>query len=320
MDIKLRAVTPAERLYCYPQSVQIEEQTGCVGHLCGGSSIDKTGFDTTWEDHRKYLKTQEFKDEFDKVINTLRFDERFGCVIKNYQTLSHFCNAHPEGCINPNWREFGFRADTAQYSYLMRLNPTQGLYNLYIYCYLRERLNQHMKQAEKGIRFITPDYRECFRISDGDRIRIIRPDGQHSDRVCRYIDEAHMELGPWRWSSLLHICQFAEQMKRALNTVIPLRSTLPDKCYSIIPSSGEIVIVKKGESGYYPTAEFAQNRREAREIVDECNRIGGVTKAQEAAMLAGSMFGWDTLAADPKNYDEQGQPIKPKHSDRGDSR
>ena len=55
-------------------------------------------------------------------------------------------------------------------------------------------------------------------------------------------------------------------------------------------------------------------------IVDECNEIGGVSKAQAAAMLAGSMFGWDIPAADPKNYDEQGKPIKPRHHDRGDAR
>ena len=57
-----------------------------------------------------------------------------------------------------------------------------------------------------------------------------------------------------------------------------------------------------------------------REVADIANAAVGITRAQEAAMLAGSMFGWQTPAADPKNYDEQGQPIRPKQKDRGDAR
>ena len=36
----------------------------------------------------------------------------------------------------------------------------------------------------------------------------------------------------------------------------------------------------------------------------------GVTRAQAAAMLAGSMFGWACPGADPANYDAQGQPVR----------
>lgn len=50
------------------------------------------------------------------------------------------------------------------------------------------------------------------------------------------------------------------------------------------------------------------------------NRRGGVSKAQAEAMKAGSMFGFHIPAADPKNYDENGIPMKPKHKDRGDAR
>jgi hypothetical protein len=41
----------------------------------------------------------------------------------------------------------------------------------------------------------------------------------------------------------------------------------------------------------------------------------GVTRAQEEAMLAGSLFGWHTKAADPRSYDENGQPQRPKRRD-----
>ena len=67
-------------------------------------------------------------------------------------------------------------------------------------------------------------------------------------------------------------------------------------------------------------SEMKIDGKSNREVADIANAAVGITKAQEAAMLAGSMFGWQTPAADPKNYDEHGQPIRPKQKDRGDAR
>ena len=319
MDMILRAATPAERLYTYTQSQQIMGQTGCIGHLRADMDTNGNAFYSTWDDHCKELKTDEFKEEFNTIVDMFRFDERYGGILKNRGALAAYCYSHPESSYGEGSREFGFRADTKQYAYLMRLNPNRGEYNLYVYCYRRDWLDRHLKQAEKGIRFITSDYKEKFRIPDGESICIIREDGTHIDQVCRYIDDWHVEVGNG-WDNLFHICQFAEQMERCNNKVIPMRSSLPDKCYNVLPSGDEIIIVKKGESGYYHTDKYGHDRVEAQDIVDECNESGGVTKAQAAAMLAGSMFGWDAPAADPKNYDEQGQPIKPKRHDRSDAR
>lgn len=316
MELNFRPLSAAERNYTYSNSQQISMQTGCIGHLRADMDSNGEGFFSSWNDFRRDLKTQEFKDELDSVINELR---EKGNILSSRSALSKFCYSHPDASFGKdllgNEREFGIRVDTDKYAYMMRLNPNKGEYNLYCYCYVREWLNRHIKQAERGIRFIDPNYKEQFRIPDGDQIQITLSDGEKLLKTCRYIDEAHLEVG----SNLYHVCEFAERMERAGNTVIPFRSTLPKQCFSILPSTGEPIILKLGEQGYTPSVVSIEGKTN-REFVDFVNGKIGVTKAQEAAMLAGSMFGWQTPAADPKSYDEQGQPIKPKQKDRRDAR
>ena len=108
-------------------------------------------------------------------------------------------------------------------------------------------------------------------------------------------------------------------MEETGSKVIPMRSSLPEKCFSTLPSADKLIIIQKGEMGYIPS-EMQIAGKTAREAADIANDTMGVTKKQEAAMLAGSMFGWQTPAADPKNYDEQGQPIRPRQKDRGEAR
>ncbi len=321
MQISLRAMTKPEQMYCYSQSQQISMQTGFIGYLRADMDSNGQGFFSSFNTFRADLKTEDFKTEFDDVINALRSDERYGGILKNRTTLSSYCWKHPEAGIGTDSRHYGIRADTDHYSYMRRLTPYKGEYNLYCYCYIRQWLDRHLKQAEKGIRFIDPSYKELFRIPDGDRVLITTRDGERNERVCRYIDETHMELGSGGGTNLYHICEFAKNFQKAgCQSIVPLRSSLPEQCYSNLLDTGAVVILKRGETGYYKTDIPFTDRESAKALVEEYNSKLGVTKPQFEAMKAGSMFGFHVPAADPKNYDDQGMPIRPKHKDRGDAR
>ena len=233
MELTFQTATPAERLYTARQSMQIEGQTGSIGHLRADMGGDGKGFFPKWSSHRENLDTEEFQQEFEGVMEALIGDGQYGGFLKSRDAMRDFCQEHPESGFNEGF-DFGFRADTAQYSYLIRLNPYSDEKNLSICCYRRNSLDRHMKQAEKGIRFITPHYEEKFRIADGDMVRIKCWDGRELDHVCRYIDDCHVEIGKG-WDNLFHICQFAELMERNGNSVIPLRNSLPLVCYGKVP-------------------------------------------------------------------------------------
>lgn len=312
MDLDMRALTEKEDKYTFSNSMQISMQCGLIGHLRADMDSDGNGFFSSWEDYRKELKTDEFKDEFDKVINSLREE---GDILYNRKSLAKYCYSSPQAKMNNEQDYYGVRIDTEKYAYLCRLNPNKGEYNLYCYCYIKDWLDKHIRSAEKGIRFITPEYKEKFRISDGEKIRITFSDGEVKDRVCRYIDDNHVEVG----DDLYHICEFAERMEQCGATFIPLRSDLPEVCYSILPSTGDVIIIKHGESGYYRSEYSTEDKAFNREFANDRNANLGVSKAQVEAMLAGSMYGWDVPAADPKSYDENGTLLR-NTKDRGDAR
>ena len=312
MDLDMRALTEKEDKYTFSNSMQISMQCGLIGHLRADMDSDGNGFFSSWEDYRKELKTNEFKDEFDKVINSLREE---GDILYNRKSLAKYCYSSPQAKMNNEQDYYGVRVDTEKYAYLCRLNPNKGEYNLYCYCYIKNWLDKHIRSAEKGIRFITPEYKEKFRISDGEKIRITFSDGEVKDRVCRYIDDSHVEVG----DDLYHICEFAERMEQCGATFIPLRSDLPEVCYSILPGTGDVIIIKHGESGYYRCEYSTEDKAFNREFANDRNANLGVSKAQVEAMLAGSMYGWDVPAADPKSYDVNGTLLR-NTKDRGDAR
>lgn len=83
---------------------------------------------------------------------------------------------------------------------------------------------------------------------------------------------------------------------------------LPEMCYSTLPSNGELISIRRGESGYFPCDSSKPDPEANRLFADTSNKIHGVTRAQEEAMLAGSLCGWDAPAAKPWNYDKNGNP------------
>ena len=213
--MEVRALTQPEQKYTYSQSMQIEGQTGCIGHLRGDFDSSGEGFFTTWNDHREQWKTDEFKAELDEVINALRGDKG---LLHNRRDMAAFARANPNSAFKGNYcTEYGFRVDTDKHAFLLRCNPTKGDYNFYCYCYVKEWLDGHIQKAEQGIRFIDPHYNEKFRIPDGGKIIVTYAWGEKAEQTCRFIDEYHTEVG----SHLYHICEFAERMEQNGHTCEP---------------------------------------------------------------------------------------------------
>ena len=218
MELEIISMTPQERMYSYSQSSQIEAQTGCIGHLRGDFGAGQEFF-SSWFDHRGEYKTDEFKAEFDEVVNSLR--KKDGLLFSR-DSMTRYCRQRPEAEMVGNYcTEYGFKLKTDQHTYMLRCNPNYGDYNFYLYAYVGRFLEHHMEKAKQGIRFITPGYKEIFRIPDGDSIRIFTGGGGTRDRTCRFIDETHFETSGDYPSALYHICEFAEMQERNGNIYVP---------------------------------------------------------------------------------------------------
>lgn len=83
---------------------------------------------------------------------------------------------------------------------------------------------------------------------------------------------------------------------------------LPEQCFSTLATTGQLICIKRGESGYSPSDWDTGDKERNVELADELNENLGVSPAQRQAMEVGSMCGWDVLGADPAKYLEPYQP------------
>lgn len=204
----MRVTMIEEQKYLYAQSVQLQGQTGYIGCLKGDFGSSRKQFHSEWFDANERLKTEEFLKVLNRVITTLR---EKGNPFNSLKSMMDFIQIHPDSVLEKHEsRVYGFRIDIEKYSFLLRLNHPVIEYSSYCQCYVREFLDSHIAEARKGIRFITSNYEELFRIADGDRILVTAATGVKSEYICRYIDEYHVEVG----KNLYHICEFAELLEK----------------------------------------------------------------------------------------------------------
>ena len=197
----------------------------------------------------------------------------------------------------------------------------------------RKWLDNQIQKSANGIRFEDKNGKLLFKIADGDCIRTTAKTGEQQDWRVRYIDDSHFEVAPKRSNdgpyNVYHRMQFAQWVPGTY-TVIPLRESLPEECVTVFPKDGKLTVedveggykvsagelrlvkIRRGELGFYGVdgpdfSDLDFGTEGNLEYAARENRANGVTEAQEAAMVAGAMFGWDSFLADPANYDDNGE-------------
>mgnify|MGYP001228190344 FL=1 len=216
-DLNIRPMTPQEKIYAGLQSSQISGQTGFIGVLVGSFNQQDKDLSIKWNILQESPIKEAFWSEAQSVLKELR-----NTIFKDRNAMQEYCASHTSFFKSQSADAYGLRVDSARYSYLILCSPQSKDNCLYLYAYSTEALEHHMKKAERGISFITPDYQEKFRVADGERIRIIGADGNFRDRICRYIDDTHFETEGEFGGTLYHICEFAELCEKTGSRVIPL--------------------------------------------------------------------------------------------------
>lgn len=164
---------------------------------------------------------------------------------------------------------------------------------------------------DKQIRFIDSGYKTLFYLPDGANIVLKYDDGTKQTLPCEHIDDYHVRVG----NGVYHICEFAERMERAEIPYGPeVPQPLPDRCYSTLPSSGDLIQINRGQKGYKIAPDSSPHPEINAKMAADINERRHVTPQQEAAMLGGALHGWASPKARTSSYDLHGTPIKPQRS------
>lgn len=133
--------------------------------------------------------------------------------------------------------------------------------------------------------------------------------GQASDGWGEGFEQREIDIGDgdlyvhlWNWDSGWDIQTEEERFGPKL------AEGLPELCYSVHESTGELIVIMRGECGYHHTDYSTPDKERNVELADYLNEKLGVDIWQRQAMEVGSICGWDVPGADPAKYLEDYDP------------
>lgn len=124
----------------------------------------------------------------------------------------------------------------------------------------------------------------------------------------------YIALTPWNEKRQISVYCYD---RHKLMSYLAEHKGLPEYCYGVLKYTGERIIIRYGEDGYENFPQYGGNMVENRAYANEQNEALKVTDEQVAAMENGVIFGWDTPAANPQNYDENGHFYVPENEMKG---
>ena len=108
-----------------------DAELATVGHLRMDFGHSGKEFWHTWWPHNgDRFNTDEFKDELQMIVDTLRQNG----LLQDLASMRAYC-ARNGGVITKDGRCFGYVVDTEHYRYCLRCTPAPGEYQGYLYCY-----------------------------------------------------------------------------------------------------------------------------------------------------------------------------------------
>lgn len=89
---------------------------------------------------------------------------------------------------------------------------------------------------------------------------------------------------------------------------LKLTEELPELCFSVLDSTGELICIRRGERGYVLSDWNTNDPEWNQQLANDHNEKLGVTFAERRAMEISSMRGWNIPSADPADHQMDHSP------------